>query len=88
MSVLDRQREKRKLTFGHVLHDATILLLCYQIVVIWVTITFAHAGGSPVQTVPACPVQTRVHHHINVCTDINNGPLGDEALYTQVYLWL
>ena len=29
-------------------------------------------GQSPVQTVPACPVQIRAHHHIDVYTYINN----------------
>ena len=31
-------------------------------------------GQSPIQTVPACPVQIRAHHHIDVYTDINNKP--------------
>ena len=30
-------------------------------------------GQSPVQTVPACPIQIRAHHHIDFKTDINNG---------------
>ena len=38
----------------------------------WVTITSALTGQSPVETVPACPVQIRAHHHIDVYTDINN----------------
>ena len=25
----------------------------------------------PIQTVPACPVQIRAHHHTGVCTGIN-----------------
>ena len=29
-------------------------------------------GQSPIQTVPACPVQIRAHHRIDVYTDINN----------------
>ena len=29
-------------------------------------------GQSPVQTVPACPVQIRAHHHIDVYTDVNH----------------
>ena len=28
-------------------------------------------GQSAVQTVPACPVQIRAHHHIDVFSDIN-----------------
>ena len=43
---------------------------CY--VTKWVTITSAHMGQSPVQTVPACPVQIGAHHHIDVCTDISD----------------
>ena len=31
-----------------------------------------HTGQSPVQTVPACPVQITAHRHIDVYTDINN----------------
>ena len=38
----------------------------------WATITSALTGQSPVQTVPACPVQIRAHHHIDVYTDINH----------------
>ena len=30
-----------------------------------------HTGQGPVQTVPACPVQIRAHHHIDFYTDIN-----------------
>ena len=30
-------------------------------------------GTSPVQTVPARPIQISAHHHIDVCTDINKG---------------
>ena len=43
-------------------------------VVIWVRIMSAldHTGQSRVQTVPACPIQIRAHHHIDVYTDINN----------------
>ena len=39
-----------------------------------ITITSALdcTGQSPVQTVPACLVQIRAHHHIDVHTDINN----------------
>ena len=39
----------------------------------WVTITSAldHTGQSPVHTVPACPIQIRAHHHIDVYTDIS-----------------
>ena len=42
-------------------------------VVIWVTImsTLDRTGQSPVETVPACPIQIRAHHHIDVFTDIN-----------------
>ena len=29
-------------------------------------------GQSPIQTVPACPIQIRAHHHIDVSTNINN----------------
>ena len=29
-------------------------------------------GQSPVQTVSASSIQIRAHHHIDVCTDINN----------------
>ena len=29
-------------------------------------------GQSTVQTVPACPVQIRAHHHTDVYTDIND----------------
>ena len=36
----------------------------------WVTITSVLTGQSPVETVPACPVQIGAHHHIDV-TDIN-----------------
>ena len=32
----------------------------------WVTITSALVGQSPVETVPACPVQNGAHHHIDV----------------------
>ena len=28
-------------------------------------------GQSPIQTVPACPIQIRAHHHIDVYIDIN-----------------
>ena len=42
---------------------------CY--VTKWITITSTRTGQSPVQTVPACPVQIRAHHHIDVYTDIN-----------------
>ena len=38
----------------------------------WVTIISAHTGQSPVQTVPARPIQIRAHHYIDVCTDISN----------------
>ena len=38
----------------------------------WVTITSVLMGLSPVQTVPACPVQIGAHHHIDVYTDIND----------------
>ena len=35
-----------------------------------------HVGQSPLQTVPACPIQIRAHHYIDVYTDINNPSLG------------
>ena len=38
----------------------------------WVTITSMLTGQSPVETVPACPVQIGAHHYIDVYTDINN----------------
>ena len=41
-------------------------MLANTTVVIWVTITSALTGQSPVQTVPACPVQVRAHHHIDI----------------------
>ena len=41
------------------------------IVTKWVTITSVLMGQSPVETVPACPVQIGAHHHIDVYTDIN-----------------
>ena len=50
----------------NVLHVADC---CY--VTKWVTITSALMGQSPIQTVPACDVQIRAHHHIDVFTDIN-----------------
>ena len=31
----------------------------------------ARTGQSPVQAVPACPLQIRAHHHIHVYTYIN-----------------
>ena len=34
--------------------------------------TLDRTGQIPVQTVPACPVQIRAHHHIDVYTDINS----------------
>ena len=37
----------------------------------WVTITSALTGQSPLETVPACPVQIAAHHHTDVYTDIN-----------------
>ena len=37
----------------------------------WVTITSVLMGQSPVETVPACPVQIGAHHHIDVKSDIN-----------------
>ena len=42
-----------------------------------ITITSAldRTGQSPVQTVPACPVQIRAHHHIDVYTDISKTTL-------------
>ena len=36
-----------------------------------ITSTLDCMGQSPIQTVPACPVQIRAHHHIDVYTDIN-----------------
>ena len=45
-------------------------------VVIWVTITPAHTGQSPVQTLPAGPIHIRDHRHIDVCTDINKCSYG------------
>ena len=50
----------------NVLHEAD---RCY--VTKWVTVTSTLTGQSPVQTVPACPIQIRAHHHIDVYTDIN-----------------
>ena len=41
------------------------------IVTKWVTITSVLTGQSPVETVPACPVQIGAHHHTDVYTDIN-----------------
>ena len=40
----------------------------------WVTImsSLGRTGQSPIQTVPACPVQIRAHHHTDVYTDIND----------------
>ena len=55
----------------NVLHDADC---CY--ITKWVTIMSMHVGQSPLQTVPACPIQIRAHHHIDVYTDINNPSLG------------
>ena len=49
--------------------SCTIQQCCY--VTKLVTITSPHTGQSPVQIVPACPVQIRAHHHIDVYTDIN-----------------
>ena len=43
-----------------------------------VSITSVRTGQSPVQTVPAGPVQIRAHHHIDVHTDIN-----DRLLYNK-----
>ena len=43
---------------------------CYYVTK-WATITSVRTGQSPVQTVPARPVQIRAHHHIDVYTDIN-----------------
>ena len=42
-------------------------------VVIWVTITSVldRTGQSPVQTVPACPIQIRAHHHMSIQTSIS-----------------
>ena len=40
-----------------------------------VTIMSVLTGQSPVETVPACPVQIRAHHHIDVCTDISNADI-------------
>ena len=51
----------------NILHDTDC---CY--VTKWVTIMFAHMGQSLIQSVPACPIQIRAHHHIDVYTDINN----------------
>ena len=50
----------------NVLHDAD----CWYATK-WVTITSTHTGQSPVRTVPACPVQIRANHHIDVNIDIN-----------------
>ena len=30
-----------------------------------------HMGQSPIQKVPACPIQIRAPHHKDACTDIN-----------------
>ena len=49
-----------------------IIVAMYHIPPIWVTITSVHMGQSPIQTVPACPIQIRAHHHINVYIDIND----------------
>ena len=38
---------------------------------ITVTSVLDRMGQSPVQTVPACSVQIRAHHHIDVYSDIN-----------------
>ena len=45
----------------------------------------AHTGQSPVQTVPACPVQIRAHHHIDVCTDINKYKLCISQTFSMVW---
>ena len=50
----------------NILHNADC---CY--VTKWVTITSALTEQSPVQTVPACLVQIRAHHHTDAYTDIN-----------------
>ena len=55
----------------NVLHDADC---CY--ITKWVTIMSTHVGQSPLQTVPACPIQIRAHNYIDVYTDINNPSLG------------
>ena len=46
--------------------DVTVATLPNTTVVICVTIMSARTGQCPVQTVPACPVQIRAHHHIDV----------------------
>ena len=38
----------------------------------WVTIMSVLMGQSPIETVPACPIQIGAHHHIDVYTDINH----------------
>ena len=48
-----------------------VIVAMYHIPPIWITITSARTGQSPVQTVPACPIQIRAHRHIDVYTDIN-----------------
>ena len=48
----------------------------------WVTITSAFTGQSPVEAVPACPVQIGAHHHIDVYTDINEFNLVRTFRYT------
>ena len=55
---------------------------CY--VTKWVTITSVRMGQSPVQTVPAYPIQIRAHHHIDVYTDIIQGKL----FYIMVLCWV
>ena len=60
----------------NVLHDADCCSATK-----WVTIMSERTGQSPVQTVPACPVQIRAHHHIDVCTDINNETAAMESHY-------
>ena len=48
------------------MHDATVAMLPNGL-----QFASARTGLSPVQTVPACPVQIRAHHHIDGYTDIN-----------------
>ena len=57
----------------HLIHwpiASNAMSCCY--ITKWVAITSVCTGQSLVQTVPACPVQIRAHHHTDVYTDINN----------------
>ena len=79
------QRSHAKQCFSHLehilsmdhLHPMQCLVQCNCCYVTkWVTMTSTldRTGQNPEQTVPACPVQIRAHHHINVCADINKFP--------------